>query len=119
MPSEPESLRARSKAFAIRIIHLFRALPNSPDAHIIGKQVLRSGTSVGANYRSACRARSRQEFAARIGIVLEEADETVFWLELLDETGAVRHERMTDLLAEAKELTAIFTTAQRTARQKK
>lgn len=119
MSSEPELLRDRTKAFAIRIIHLFRALPKSPDAQVIGRQILRSGTSVGANYRSACRARSRQEFAARIGIVLEEADETVFWLELLDETGAVKHERMADLLTEARELTAIFTTAQRTARQKR
>jgi four helix bundle protein len=119
MPSEPESLRDRTKAFAIRIIHLFRALPPTQEAQIVGKQILRSGTSVGANYRSTCRARSRQEFAARIGIVLEEADETVFWLELLDETGAVKHERMADLLKEARELTAIFTTAQRTARQKK
>jgi four helix bundle protein len=119
MPSEPESLRDRTKAFAIRIVRLFRSLPNSPDAQIIGKQILRSGTAVGANYRSACRARSRQEFAARIGIVLEEADETVFWLELLEETGVIKHDRMTDLLGEARQLTAIFTTAQRTAREKR
>jgi four helix bundle protein len=69
---------------------MYRALPNTADAQIIGKQILRSGTSVGANYRSACRARSRQEFTARIGIVLEESDETVFWLELLEESGSVK-----------------------------
>ena len=73
--------------------------------------MLRSGTSVGANYRAACRARSRAEFIAKLGIVLEEADETVFWLELLLEGGIVKHEKLDALLKEAQELTSIFVTS--------
>jgi four helix bundle protein len=113
-----EQLRERTKAFALRILRLFRSLPASPDIQILGKQLVRCGTSVGANYRSACRARSRAEFAARIGIVVEEADESVFWLELLVETRAIKQEKLGDLLTEARELTAIFTASQRTMRQK-
>jgi len=86
-PSKPEELRDRTKAFALRIVKLFRSLPRNPDAQIIGKQLLRSGISVAANYRAVCRARSRAEFVAKVGIVLEEADESVFWIELLTETG--------------------------------
>ncbi len=78
-----EELKYRSKQFAIRIVKLFRSLPKTDEARIIDKQVLRSGTSIAANYRAVCRARSRAEFIAKIGIVLEEADETVLWLELL------------------------------------
>ena len=119
MTSQPEALRTRTKAFAIRVVHLYRALPYKTDAQVLGKQLLRSGTSVAANYRAACRARSRQEFASRIGIVVEEADETAFWLEMLDETGVFRHERLAALLDEAQQLTAIFTAAFETARQRK
>ena len=78
-----EELKVRNKRFAIRIVKLFRSLPRTDDARIIGKQVLRAGTSVAANYRAVCRARSKAEFIAKIGIVVEEADETTFWLELL------------------------------------
>ena len=85
----------------------------------MGKQLLRSGTSVAANYRAATRSRSRQEFAAKIGIVVEEADETVFWLELLTESAVVPAKRMQPLLAEARELTAIFTASHQTARVKR
>ena len=94
------------------------ALPEDvgDEARVLGKQVLRSGTAVGANYRAVCRARSRAEFIAKIGIVVEEADETIFWLELLAETGIVKESRLSDLLAEAKELTAIFAASQRTAK---
>ena len=77
---------------------------------------MRSGTSIGANYRSAGRARSKAEFVAKIGVVLEEADETVFWLELLSESGIIKPERLLELLREANELTAIFSAAQQTAR---
>src|SRR5271170_6410338 len=101
-------LKRRTKRFAIRIVHLFRSLPHSPDAQTLGKQLLRCGTSVAANYRAVCRARSQAEFIARMGIVVEEADETVFWLELLGETGVVRTERTQDLLIEANELVKIF-----------
>jgi len=85
----------------------------------MGKQLLRCGTSVAANYRAACRARSKAEFIAKIGVVLEEADEGVFWIELLGDTGTVKAARLNDLLREAKELTAIFTASQVTARNGK
>ena len=118
MDERSEQLRERTKAFALRILRVFRSLPASADIQILGKQLVRCGTSVGANYRSACRARSRAEFIARIGIVVEEADESVFWLELLIDTHAIKQEKLEDLLIEARELTAIFTASQRTMRQK-
>lgn len=97
---------------------MFQSLPRSVEVQIIGKQLLRSGTSVGANYRAACRARSRLEFASKIGIVVEEADESVYWLELLIDAGAFPEEKLRDLLVEARELTAIFTASHRTLREK-
>lgn len=109
-------LKRRTKSFAIRIVNLFRSLSRSPDAQTLGKQLLRSGTSVAANYRSVCRARSQAEFIARMGIVVEEADETVFWLELLGETGVVRAERIHELLKEAEELVRIFGASLRTSK---
>jgi len=84
--STPQELRDRTKKFAIRIVRLFQALPKSTEAQVMGKQLLRSGTSVAANYRAVCRARSKAEFIARIGVVAEEADESALWLELLEET---------------------------------
>jgi four helix bundle protein len=114
--ADGRELRARTKQFALRILRLYRALPAKEEARILGRQVLRSGTSVGANYRAACRARSRAEFIAKLGIVLEEADETVFWLELLLEGGIVKHEKLDALLKEAEELTAIFVTSLCTAK---
>ena len=114
--SQAQELKERTKQFAIRLVKLFRALPKSDEARIIGKQALRSGTSVAANYRAVCRARSRAEFVARIGVVVEEADETVFWLELMVETGIVSQARMDGLLTEANELLAIFAASQRTAK---
>ena len=89
MATQPELLRARTKQFAIRIAKLFKRLPKTEEARIIGKQVLRAGTSVAANYRAACRARSHAEFISKMGTVVEEADETVFWLELLVDVGTV------------------------------
>jgi four helix bundle protein len=82
----------------------------------MGKQLLRCGTSVAANYRAVCRARSKAEFISRMGIVAEEADESVLWLELLEDTSIVRHERLEDILKEAKELVAIFSTSLKTAK---
>lgn len=111
-----DELKQRTKAFAIRIVNLFRALPRSPDAQTLGKQLLRSGTSVAANYRAVCRARSKAEFIAKMGIVVEEADETVFWLEMLGETGIVRPQRTQDLLKEANELVKIFGAPLRTSK---
>jgi four helix bundle protein len=110
-------LKNRAKEFAIRIVKLFRALPRTDEARVIGRQVLRSGTSVAANYRAACRARSKAEFIAKIGVVVEEADETVFWLELLIETDIVSPARMSNLLEEANELLAIFAASQQTAKR--
>ena len=83
---------------------------------MIGRQLLRSGTAVAANYRAVCRARSKAEFVAKIGVVVEEADETVFWLEMLAEAGIMRAERMDPLVKEANELLAILAASQRTAR---
>ncbi len=87
--SQSGALKARTKSFAVSVIKIVQALPNKPEGWIIGKQVLWSATSVAANYRAACRARSKQEFVAKIGVVSEEADETVLWLELLIEAGLV------------------------------
>ena len=109
-------LKQRTKEFALRVIRLFRWLPKTEEARIMGRQLLRSGTSVAANYRAACRARSRVEFIAKIGLVVEEADETAFWMELLVESGTIRSARMGDILKEANELLAIFAASQRTAR---
>src|SRR6266849_4058342 len=114
--SKQEELRDRTKRFALRIIRLFRHLPRSTEAQVLGKQLLRSGTSVGANYRATGRARSKAEFVAKMGIVVEEADETVFWLECLIESEIVKRDLLADLLTEANELVAIFAASHRTAR---
>jgi len=103
--------------FALRIIRLFRSLPYRTDTQVLGKQLLRCGTSVAANYRAVCRARSKAEFIARIGIVAEEADEAVLWLELLTESGIIKLELTDELLKEAKELAAILTASQQTAKR--
>jgi four helix bundle protein len=109
----PEELRRRTKKFALRVIKLYRALPRTEEARVLGKQILRSGTSVAANYRSACRARSRADFVSKIGISLEEADETAFWLKLLVEAGIVRNDRLEGLLTETNELVRIFAASKR------
>jgi four helix bundle protein len=118
MPSQPEELRERTKQFAIRIVKLFRALPKTEVARVLGRQVLRSGTSVAANYRAVCRARSRADFISKLSVVTEETDETVFWLELLIETGVVPKARLEKLLTEAGELIRIFGSSLYTARSK-
>ena len=115
--SQAQELKERTKQFAIRVVRLFRSLPKTDEAKVIGKQALRSGTSVAANYRAVRRARSKAEFVARMGVVVEEADETVFWLELLVETGIVAQARMDGLLTEANELLAIFAASQRTSKE--
>ena len=119
MDSRTEKLRARTKEFAIRIIRLFQALPQSKEAQIIGGQLLRCGTAVGANYRVACHARSRADFISKMGIVVEEADESVFWIELLFDLGIIKKERLDDVLQEARELTAIFSASRQTAKRNK
>lgn len=116
MQNTPEQLRERTKSLAVRIVRLSRSLPNTREAQVRGNQLLRSGTSIGANYRAVCRARSRTEFIAKQGVVVEEADESIFWLELLAETVVVPPPRLQDLLTQTRELTAIFTAAQHTSR---
>jgi four helix bundle protein len=110
-----ESLRNRTKQFAINSIYLFKELPKTEEARILGKQFLRSSTSVAANYRAACRARSKAEFFAKLCIAVEEADETMFWLELLIETKIFTEEKINKLLRESSEITAILTKARKTA----
>src|SRR5205085_2936850 len=103
----------------LRILKLFRSLPKSKDADVLGLQLLRAGTSVGANYRAACRARSQAEFISKITIVEEEADESAYWIELLIESDIIKKEKLDDLLKKANELTAIFTSSGKTAKNNK
>jgi four helix bundle protein len=114
---DSEALKIRTKDFALRVLRLYRALPKTGEARILGTQLLRSSTSIGANYRSACRGRSRAEFIAKLGIVLEEADETVFWLELVREGKIFPAEKVQGLLQEANELVSIFVCSVRTAKE--
>jgi four helix bundle protein len=110
MKSANDDLIERTKQFALRVIRLFVSLPKTGEAQVLGKQLLRSGTSVGANYREAHRARSRAEFAAKCGDSLREIEESAYWLELLEESGIVPATKLKDLRTEANELTAIFVT---------
>ena len=112
-------LKSRTKQFALRIIKLFRSLPKSPDAQVIGKQVLRSGTSVGAQYREACRSRSDSEFISKMTSSLQELDETAYWLELLVEGDFIKAEKLKDLQDETEQLIAIFVASIKTAKSKK
>ena len=116
MRPDNQQLRDRTKQLAVRLLRLARSLPNSVDGQVIARQVLRSGTSAAANYRAACRARSKAEFVAKLSIVVEEMDETLFWLELISEARLVPANRLSDLVCEATELTKIFASARRTAR---
>ena len=111
-----ELLQQRTRKLAVQAIRLVGDLPRTPPADVIGRQLVRSATSVGANYRSACRARSRREFIAKMGIVEEEADETSFWLELLDECRLAPASRLVPLSRETGELLAITVASIRTAR---
>ncbi len=110
MKDENKDLRERTKAFAIRVIGMYSTLPKSAEAQILGKQVLRSTTSVGANYREACRSRSKAEFVAKVGDCLKELDESSYWFELLAESGTAASASLEPLQKECDELLAIFTT---------
>jgi four helix bundle protein len=105
-----KDLKERTKKLALQIIKLVASLPRTREADLIGRQLLKAGTSVGANYREANRARSKAEFRAKIGIVEQEADESLYWLELLKESGIAKGKFLEELLIEADELVAIFTT---------
>jgi len=112
-----EELKKRTKRFALMIIKLIEELPDTKAGRTIGNQIIRSGTSVAANYRSACRSRSTADFISKVTVVEEECDETLFWLELIEESNLIRKEKLLDILKEADELTAIFTASGRTAKQ--
>ncbi len=116
MSGKSSDLRIRTKAFALRVMRLVDSLPVKRSCDVIGKQLLRSATSVGANYRSACRGRSPAEFIAKMGIVEEEADESAYWMELLVEGDVVKQEVLADLQAEAGEIVAMVVASIRTAR---
>ena len=112
-----DEIKKRTKAFALQIIRLADDLPKSRSANVIANQLMRSATSVGANYRSACRARSRADFIAKMGIVEEEADESVYWIELLVESGSVGDDQVSAMLAEAREIVSIAVSSIKTARR--
>jgi len=114
-----DELKDRTKKFALKIIKLANDLPKNSVGRIIEKQLVRAGTSVGANYRAACRAKSNADFIYKINVVEEEADETQFWLELIIEAGLLKEDLVNPILKEAKELTAIFTSAGKTAKSKR
>ena len=110
-------LKARTKEFALRVIRLTRSLPAGLEGRAIGSQLLRAATSVAANYRAVCRARSRADFVAKLGIVIEEADEAAFWLELLVDAELIPAPRLRELQSEANQLVAIFNASRTTAKR--
>lgn len=111
-----DELKTRTKNFALRVIKLVDALPANKITHVIGNQLLRSGTSVGANYRSACRGRSKPDFISKAGIALEEADESLYWMELLVEAEIIPQEKLSALMKECDEIVAILTASVKTAK---
>jgi len=113
---DQEEMKKRTKDFAKRVINLCRQLPETREGHLIGNQLFRSGTSVGANYRAACRGRSKAEFIAKLGIVLEEADESIYWLEILSETQIIKTNLLEPVMEEANALVGIFVASLKTAK---
>jgi four helix bundle protein len=111
-----EDFKKRTKTFALGVIRLIESLPENRATQVIGRQLLGSGTSVGANYRAACRARSRADFVAKMGVVEEECDESIYWMELLVEGGQMKPGRLADLMKEAGELLAMVVVSCKTAR---
>ena len=114
---DPHELRVRTRQFALRIFRLAESLPETPTARVIRNQMLRSGSSVGANYRAACRAKSKPDFISKLGTVEEETDETIYWIELLIDTGIVKPNRIADLLDEADQILSIVIASIKTARR--
>jgi len=112
---DERDLKQRTKVFALRVLKLVDSLPSRVSARVLGNQIARSGTSVAANYRAACRGRSKQEFIAKLGIAEEEADETELWLELIEDHGLFSGPKLADLRREAGELTAILAASKLTA----
>ena len=116
---DKEAMKQRTKQFALRVIKLTESLPVGRTADVLGKQLLCSGTSFGANYRAACRAKSNADFIHKMGTVEEESDESLFWMELLTEARLVKQERIADLMNEADQLVAITVASIKTAKQHK
>lgn len=114
-----KDLKARTKEFALRVIRLYSALPKTTEAQVIGKQLLRSGTSVGAHYRKGTRARSNAEFISKIEGGLQELEESMYWMELLIDASIITEGKMAELLKEADELTAILVTCVKNAKEKR
>lgn len=113
----PEELKQRTKQFGLRCIKVVEALPKSRTADMLARQLVRSGTSVGANYRSACRGRSGKDFVSRVDIALEEADESLYWLELIIDVGLMSQKRLAVLMQEGNEIVAILTATSRTTKR--
>jgi four helix bundle protein len=111
-----DPLRPRTRAFALRTVKLAERLPKTHTGHHFANQLLRCGTSVGASYRAACRARSAAEFCSKVGIVEEEADESIFWMEMLDDAKLIPEERLRPLMTEASELLSMVVSSIKTAR---
>jgi len=114
----PDEMKQRTRRFAVRVIHAVESLPGTRLADVIGRQLLGSATSVGANYRAACRARSKAEFLAKLGIVEEEADESIYWMELLMEAGLMKQTKLAKLVQEAGEILAIVVSSIKTTRRR-
>ncbi len=114
-----DELKARTKQFALRVMKLVNALPRTTAGRTVADQLVRAATSVGANYRAACRGRSTAEFIAKLSIVVEEADESCYWLELIMDGELLPKDQVVDLYREANEITAIMTASRKTARENK
>lgn len=114
-----EIMKDRTKKFAKQIILLCRKLPKNREGNLIGNQIFRSGTSVASNYRAACRGRSKAEFIAKMGIVEEEADETIFWLEVIEEVEILKNDSISSLMQECNEILSIVVSSINTARRRK
>ncbi len=112
----PTEFKRRTKAYALRVIRVFKSLPAKGAAQVLGHQLLRAGTSVGANYRAACRAKSRADFVSKMGTVEEECDESLYWLELLVDSGEIVASRVPDLVSEGEEILAMVVASISTAR---
>jgi four helix bundle protein len=113
-----DDMKKRTRAFALRVIKLVESLPHTTAANVMGKQLLRCGTSVAANYRASCRAKSKADFIAKMGIVEEEADESIFWIEMLVDAEYLKRARVADLLDEGDQILAIVVKSINTARGK-
>src|SRR6185312_1191709 len=112
-----EEMKGRTKAFAVRIIKFYKRLPKTDEARVLGRQVLRSGTSVAANYRAVCRAKSQADFISKMGTVVEEVDESLLWLELFEDAELIAPGKLNGLKREAEELLSIFSRSLNTARR--